>query len=613
MNIPWLSRLSTQLTLTFTIVLFILIGLVTAVLIRGLDQTEESVTAQSRQGLEHQGQSALLSLTEREARLQTAEFEKAATATRHAARALSDAPLVASFDLGAAPRPLTRGPAGNRFDAAPGRASDVVVFSQIPDSPELASNIQQSEILNALFPSLLESYTSTVAIYYISAEGMTRYYPPFGLQDVVPPDFAVLDEVFFTIATPEQNPARATAWTPVYDDPAGNGLLITGSTPVYSGETFRGVIGIDLSLTAILSSVAQLNPTAHGYAMLIDGQGRSIMAPPDALPLFFGQASATTTTMGLAWQSAGNPALQTALAAMQRGQSGIQRVDSAGQSLFVAYAPLPAVGWSLVLVAPRDEVTAEAAGVTAAIRQGTAATLRRTLQFVGLLTVIALIAIGLLSRRLTRPIVALVEGTRALADDDGAVALPAHSRHELGVLAGSFNRMSARVTEAQQSLRELNQNLERTVHERTLELENERRSLQQALDDLGQMSTTIATLSAPIIPVLPGVVVVPIVGSLDATRLDYLQQELLRAVETLQATTVILDLTAVALLDPAAAHGFMQVIQSMKLLGAQPIIVGINPELAHNLVQSGSELQSVLTMQNLQAAVQHSIRRIGKR
>lgn len=62
---------------------------------------------------------------------------------------------------------------------------------------------------------------------------------------------------YFTELTPEANPSREARWVPLYVDHAGQGLMVTLSSPIYENDTFRGVVCIDLTaqyLSEVLSS-----------------------------------------------------------------------------------------------------------------------------------------------------------------------------------------------------------------------------------------------------------------------------------------------------------------------------------------------------------------------
>ncbi len=75
------------------------------------------------------------------------------------------------------------------------------------------------------------------------------------------------------------------------------------------------------------------------------------------------------------------------------------------------------------------------------------ATMKRSAAVGGMLLVVGLVASGVLSRRLTRPLRELVEGAEALGHGDLGVQVPVSAAGEVGDLQRSFNRMSGRLAE----------------------------------------------------------------------------------------------------------------------------------------------------------------------
>ncbi len=590
---------------TVTIFLTILIALMTWLMIHGFAQTQQAGTIASQQGLDRQGQAALLGQVQREAELRTLKLEQIAVATRVAVAAFNSQETAGVQATTVAFAQLALTPAGVRFDPTPERVSDVWLPPHAQASLPLQRAMQQSKLLDSLFPGLLQEHDSAVAAYYISPSELLRYYPAINVHDVAPADIRITEEDFFRLGTPDLNPQRATVWTPVYVDPAGQGLLLTAISPVYTDDVFAGVINIDLSLDALVASILAIHPSPHGYALLLDTDGNVIAAPPAALETLFAVAAppTLTETLDLQLNIRAAPALNVLVGPVKQQETGIQSLVLNAQQFFVAYAPLSNVGWSLVLVAPVSEVTAEAQAVTTAITAGSEQTIRQTLLWLGLLAAMALCGGWLLIRRLSLPIFALLQGTRQLAAADFQVLLPVGRSDELGLLAHTFNHMAGRVAESQQRLQLINQNLEQTVQLRTQELELERQSLQQALDDLSSMSLTVARLTTPVIPVLKEVVVVPVIGSLDHERTLRLQTEVLRAVERLHLRLLIFDLTGVTYLMPDSIGLFMRMLDSLRLLGARSMLVGVHPELAQQLVQSGIDVSLLDVKQDLQTAI----------
>jgi rsbT co-antagonist protein RsbR len=152
--------------------------------------------------------------------------------------------------------------------------------------------------------------------------------------------------------------------------------------------------------------------------------------------------------------------------------------------------------------------------------------------------------------------------------------------------------------------------LEATVSERTAELataleETRRRADDQArlLVEIEEQRGMIRELSVPVIPVSARTLVLPLVGSLDTTRLRQLQEQSLQAIERTSARTLVLDVTGVPIVDSQVAQGLLNVVYACRLLGAQTILVGIRPEVAQAMVSVGIDMQAVHTFSDLQSAL----------
>jgi len=161
----------------------------------------------------------------------------------------------------------------------------------------------------------------------------------------------------------------------------------------------------------------------------------------------------------------------------------------------------------------------------------------------------------------------------------------------------------------ERELEQLRDSLEATVNERTAGLQEALRTveqreaqLQQALADLQASQATIRELSAPVLPVLPGVLIAPLVGAIDESRATVFVANVLRAVERERAQQVIFDVTGVPLIDTQVARMILQAADAVRLLGAQVILVGIRPEVAQTVVGLGVALD-MKTYADLQLAI----------
>jgi rsbT co-antagonist protein RsbR len=173
--------------------------------------------------------------------------------------------------------------------------------------------------------------------------------------------------------------------------------------------------------------------------------------------------------------------------------------------------------------------------------------------------------------------------------------VPVESNDELGTLARSFNQMVVHLQSAQNHIREQQQ----ILAVRNGELEQTLSELQIAAAEQSQLRAEINRLSMPVVRVEEGVLVLPLIGTIDSERGSVLLDNLLRAVEQERARHVIIDVTGVPVVDTAVAQNLLQAAAAVNLLGAQAILVGIRPELAQTLVALGVDLGHLTTRADL--------------
>ncbi len=125
--------------------------------------------------------------------------------------------------------------------------------------------------------------------------------------------------------------------------------------------------------------------------------------------------------------------------------------------------------------------------------------------------------------------------------------------------------------------------------------------------------TLIQELSTPVIPLLEGVLVMPLVGSIDSQRGQQILGRLLETTEQRQSRVVLLDITGVPVVDTAVAQILLQTVQAVALLGSEAVLVGITPEVAQTLVGLGVDLTGITTRADLQGGLLYALRRLGYR
>lgn len=123
---------------------------------------------------------------------------------------------------------------------------------------------------------------------------------------------------------------------------------------------------------------------------------------------------------------------------------------------------------------------------------------------------------------------------------------------------------------------------------------------------------TIRELGVPIVPVLPGVLALPLIGTIDGHRALNILDTLLDAITRHQADIVIIDMTGVPSFDTVIAEYLLQAARAANLVGAQIILVGIGAKMAQTMAQPGVDLRSVISLANLQVALEYVYQRRGK-
>jgi len=115
-------------------------------------------------------------------------------------------------------------------------------------------------------------------------------------------------------------------------------------------------------------------------------------------------------------------------------------------------------------------------------------------------------------------------------------------------------------------------------------------------------------LSTPLIPLTDHVVIMPLIGTIDSQRARLVLEALLNGVVQHQAELVIIDITGVSVVDAQVAQALISAAQALKLIGAQVMLTGIQPQIAQTLVALDVDLRGIVTQGTLQAGIAVALR-----
>jgi rsbT co-antagonist protein RsbR len=128
---------------------------------------------------------------------------------------------------------------------------------------------------------------------------------------------------------------------------------------------------------------------------------------------------------------------------------------------------------------------------------------------------------------------------------------------------------------------------------------------------LAEQRTLIQELSSPIVPIYHGVLLLPLVGTIDETRAARITESVLEQIAHTHAEIMLVDITGVPVVDTFVANHILTLTRAVRLLGAQVVLVGIRPEMAQTIVQLGIDVSGIVTFADLQAGMVYALRREG--
>jgi PAS domain S-box-containing protein len=110
-------------------------------------------------------------------------------------------------------------------------------------------------------------------------------------------------------------------------------------------------------------------------------------------------------------------------------------------------------------------------------------------------------------------------------------------------------------------------------------------------------------VSTPVVPVLEGVLVLPLIGSLDTVRMERATRAALAEVTRQGARACIIDITGARIADSRAVAHLTNLVQALRLVGADALVTGIGVRAAQSLVGLGLDLERLRTYRTLAQAI----------
>jgi methyl-accepting chemotaxis protein len=125
--------------------------------------------------------------------------------------------------------------------------------------------------------------------------------------------------------------------------------------------------------------------------------------------------------------------------------------------------------------------------------------------------------------------------------------------------------------------------------------------------EVQKRSLALIEMSTPVTKIWDGVLFAPIVGIVDSKRSVDIMNKALSSIADTRASTLLLDIGGVAVVDTAVANHLIKIAKAAVLMGCKTIISGISPAIAQTIVELGIDLGSIQTTSTIESALRDSI------
>ena len=216
--------------------------------------------------------------------------------------------------------------------------------------------------------------------------------------------------------------------------------------PYYDENGFAGMAGISNNIATLYRQISINTIGDRGVNFILNEKGEVILSSEKE-----GLLAASATPKD--FQKYGETSLALEAACMTRGLSDVARITMGGREYYLAYAPIPDVGWSFGTLIERDVVVqpardaksyllSRAEDFSASLQSFFWDNFLRTAVLLLVLLAVLFFVSRKISDRFVRPILALTAGVREISGGNLDKKLDVRTGDEIETLADSFNQMT---------------------------------------------------------------------------------------------------------------------------------------------------------------------------
>ncbi|WP_144464109.1 GAF domain-containing protein [Bacillus sp. WP8] len=123
--------------------------------------------------------------------------------------------------------------------------------------------------------------------------------------------------------------------------------------------------------------------------------------------------------------------------------------------------------------------------------------------------------------------------------------------------------------------------------------------------ELDRANRQIQQLSVPIVPVVDGVAVLPLLGDIEETRAQHILETILQESYRLSLSHLVIDVSGTKSLNEQSIQYLVSYAQTLRLLGISAVLTGIKQDLALSAIQSNISFKDITIRKDLPQALAH--------
>ncbi|MDM5210843.1 STAS domain-containing protein [Peribacillus sp. NJ4] len=102
----------------------------------------------------------------------------------------------------------------------------------------------------------------------------------------------------------------------------------------------------------------------------------------------------------------------------------------------------------------------------------------------------------------------------------------------------------------------------------------------------------VENLSVPIIPITSTTCVLPLIGTIDDSRIRIIEEKVLLEIGKLRIQTLILDLSGIIEMEVEIINDLLKILDGTAMMGCKAVVTGLRPEVVTKMIRSGVQIES---------------------